>query len=51
MCWPLVLPRSWPLVSLCLPRQGFSTASNGFPGYSPASEGCWDRSNYAVYTE
>ena len=29
--------------------QGFSAASNGFPGFSPIAVGSWDRSNYAVY--
>ncbi|MBL4826756.1 MAG: TonB-dependent receptor, partial [Spongiibacteraceae bacterium] len=31
--------------------QGFSTSSNGFPGFSPSISGTWDRSNYAAYTE
>ena len=29
--------------------QGFSAASNGFPGFSPIAAGNWDRSNVAVY--
>ena len=29
--------------------QGFSGASNGFPGFSPIAEGSWDRRNVAVY--
>ena len=31
--------------------QGFSGASNGFPGFSPIAEGVWDRRNIAVYGE
>lgn len=31
--------------------QGFSTSSNGFPGFSPQISGSWDRSNYAVYLD
>ena len=29
--------------------QGFSTSTNGFPGFSPAISGSWERKNYAVY--
>ena len=29
--------------------QGFSAASNGFPGFSPIAEGSWDRNNVGVY--
>ena len=29
--------------------QGFSAASNGFPGFSPIAAGNWSRSNAAVY--
>ena len=29
--------------------QGFSGASNGFPGFSPIAQGQWDRSNIAAY--
>ena len=29
--------------------QGFSTGSNGFPGFSPIAAGQWDRHNYALY--
>lgn len=32
-----------------LAAQGFSSASNGFPGFSPIAAGDWSRSNYAVY--
>ena len=29
--------------------QGFSGASNGFPGFSPIAQGQWDRANIAAY--
>jgi len=29
--------------------QGFSSASNGFPGFGDIAAGSWSRSNYAVY--
>jgi iron complex outermembrane recepter protein len=32
-----------------LAEQGFSAASNGFPGFSDTIAGSWSRSNYAVY--
>ncbi len=32
-----------------LAEQGFSAASNGFPGFSDIAEGKWSRSNYAIY--
>ena len=32
-----------------LADQGFSAASNGFPGFSPIAAGDWARSNIAVY--
>jgi iron complex outermembrane receptor protein len=32
-----------------LAAQGFSSASNGFPGFGTLAAGKWDRSNYAVY--
>ena len=32
-----------------LAPQGFSAASNGFPGFSEIAAGKWNRSNYAVY--
>ena len=32
-----------------LADQGFSAASNGFPGFGPIAAGSWSRSNYAVY--
>ena len=31
--------------------QGFSAASNGFPGFSPIAVGSWDRRNSAVYAD
>jgi iron complex outermembrane receptor protein len=34
-----------------LAAQGFSAASNGFPGFGPIAAGKWDRANYAVYLE
>jgi iron complex outermembrane receptor protein len=32
-----------------LAAQGFSAASNGFPGFGPIAAGRWSRSNYALY--
>lgn len=29
--------------------QGFSTSSNGFPGFAPSISGSWERKNYAAY--
>ncbi|MEM7583735.1 MAG: TonB-dependent receptor [Acidobacteriota bacterium] len=34
-----------------LADQGFSAASNGFPGFGPIAAGDWSRSNYAVYVD
>ena len=31
--------------------QGFSTSSNGFPGFSPQISGSFDRTNYALYVD
>ncbi len=31
--------------------QGFSTSSNGFPGFPAATSGVFERSNYAMYVE
>ena len=31
--------------------QGFSSASNGFPGFSNLAAGSWERSNYAAYVD
>ncbi len=32
-----------------LAAQGFSSGSNGFPGFGPITVGSWSRSNYAAY--
>ena len=32
-------------------HQGFSAASNGFPGFGPLSAGVWSRSNIAAYAD
>ncbi len=34
-----------------LAPQGFSAASNGFPGFSNITGGTWDRRNYGVYVD
>ncbi|CAM2008292.1 TonB-dependent receptor plug domain-containing protein [Acanthopleuribacter pedis] len=34
-----------------LANQGFSAASNGFPGFSPLAAGSWDRGNFAFYAD
>jgi len=34
-----------------LGSQGFSTSSNGFPGFSPRISGTFDRANYALYVD
>ncbi len=34
-----------------LADQGFSAASNGFPGFGPLAQGEWDRSNIALYMD
>ena len=34
-----------------LAEQGFSAASNGFPGFSPLAGGQWSRSNIATYVD
>ncbi|MCB1044124.1 MAG: TonB-dependent receptor [Acidobacteria bacterium] len=34
-----------------LAEQGFSAASNGFPGFSPIAAGKWSRNNYAAYVD
>ena len=34
-----------------LSDQGFSAASNGFPGFGPLAEGNWSRSNIAAYID
>lgn len=40
---------SWSIGPLA--DQGFSAASNGFPGFSPIAAGTWSRDNIAVYTD
>ncbi|MCZ6559996.1 MAG: TonB-dependent receptor, partial [Gammaproteobacteria bacterium] len=40
---------SWSIGSLA--DQGFSAASNGFPGFSPIAAGNWSRSNVAAYAD
>ena len=40
---------SWQIGPLA--PQGFSSASNGFPGFGPIAAGGWDRANYAVYAD
>ncbi len=34
-----------------LAEQGFSTSSNGFPGFPEITSGSWDRSNYGLYVD
>ncbi len=34
-----------------LGTQGFSTSTNGFPGFSPAIAGSWERQNTALYAD
>ncbi len=38
---------SWEIGPLA--AQGFSSASNGFPGFGPIAAGSWARSNWALY--
>ena len=38
-------------VAVDLQSQGFTAASNGFPGFSPDTAGAWRRSNTAVYAD
>ena len=40
---------SWKIGPLA--SQGFSSGSNGFPGFSDIAEGEWSRSNFAAYLE
>ena len=40
---------SWKIGRLA--SQGFSSGSNGFPGFSDIAEGSWTRSNFAGYLE
>lgn len=47
--WERTFKRNGVLVDL--QSQGFTSASNGFPGFSPDTAGAWSRSNYAVYLD
>ena len=38
-------------IEVDLQEQGFTAATNGFPGFSPDTAGTWSRSNHAVYLE
>ena len=38
-------------ISQPLASQGFSVATNGFPGFSELAEGKWDRANAAMYLD
>ena len=38
-------------VAVDLQSQGFTAASNGFPGFSPDTAGAWRQSNSAVYAD
>ena len=38
-------------VAVDLQSQGFTAATNGFPGFSPDTAGNWSRSNAAVYAD
>ena len=38
-------------VEVDLQSQGFTAATNGFPGFSPDTAGAWSRSHYAVYLD
>ncbi len=42
-------PESWVVGPYA--AQGFSAASNGFPGFGPLSAGVWSRSNIAAYAD
>ena len=42
-------PASWEIGPLA--DQGFSPASNGFPGFGPLAGGNWNRSNVAAYID
>ena len=41
----------WNGVPVDLQAQGFTAATNGFPGFSPDTAGKWSRSNTAVYAD
>ena len=42
---------NWNGAALDLQSQGFTAASNGFPGFSPDTSGKWSRSNTALYAD
>ena len=42
---------AWDGVPVDLQSQGFTAATNGFPGFSPDTAGKWTRSNWAVYAD
>ena len=42
---------SWNGIPVDLQSQGFTAATNGFPGFSPDTAGKWSRSNAAVYVD
>ena len=41
----------WQGTAIDLQAQGFTAATNGFPGFSPDTAGTWSRSNMAVYVD
>lgn len=41
----------WNGVAVDLQSQGFTAATNGFPGFSPDTAGRWTRSNSAIYAD
>ena len=47
--WERTFERNGAVVDL--QSQGFTAATNGFPGFSPDTAGAWSRSNYAVYLD
>ena len=42
---------NWEGVAVDLQSQGFTAATNGFPGFSPDTAGRWSRSNTAIYAD
>ena len=42
---------AWNGVPVDLQSQGFTAATNGFPGFSPDTAGTWTRSNAAIYVD
>ena len=47
--WERTFERNGVVVDL--QSQGFTAATNGFPGFSPDTAGAWSRSHYAVYLD